>query len=156
MRYPIFKFIFVSAVYFTLVTVTGCATATKEEPPPAKAETKPVETAPPAVTAPPVEAPKAQVAPAKTTTQYTVKRGDNLWTIAAQPAIYHNALQWPLIYKANSGAIQDADLIQPGQRLNIDLQPSAAEVSAAILHAKTRGPWRLGVVEDSDRVYLGK
>jgi len=30
------------------------------------------------------------------------------------------------------------------------------EIDAAIRHAKTRGPWSLGVVEDSDRAYLAQ
>jgi nucleoid-associated protein YgaU len=46
---------------------------------------------------------------------YLVVGGDNLWSIAAQDSIYSNPFMWPLIYKANSGQIKDADLIQIGR-----------------------------------------
>lgn len=90
------------------------------------------------------------------TDSYTVERGDNLWDISAKPSIYSNPYQWPLIYKANSDKIQDADLIYPGQNLAIDTNPSSSDVSAAIHHAKTRGAWSLGVTEDSDKAYLAQ
>ena len=88
--------------------------------------------------------------------QYTVVKGDNLWNISAKPSIYNNPYQWPLIYKANSSKIKDADLIYPGQNFDINSNPSSAETSAAITHAKTRGAWSLGVVEESDKAYLAK
>jgi hypothetical protein len=69
--------------------------------------------------------------------------------------VYNNPYQWPLIYKANRDQIRDADLIHPGQKFNVDQNPSAGEVSAAVNHARTRGAWAIGVVEDSDRAYLG-
>ncbi|HEB99468.1 MAG TPA: LysM peptidoglycan-binding domain-containing protein [Thiotrichales bacterium] len=87
--------------------------------------------------------------------QYTVQRGDSLWAISGKAEIYNNPYQWPLIYKANADKIKDADLIYPGQEFSIDRNPSAAEVDAAIEHAKTRGAWSLGEVEESDRAYLG-
>ena len=92
---------------------------------------------------------------AQAMSQYTVVRGDSLWKISGRSDIYNNPYQWPLIYKANSDQIRDADLIHPGQRFNIDMNPSAAEVSAAINHARTRGAWSLGVVEEADKRYLG-
>ncbi|MGD8782864.1 MAG: DUF4398 domain-containing protein [Thioalkalispiraceae bacterium] len=88
--------------------------------------------------------------------QYAVISGDNLWNISAKPGIYNNPYQWPLIYKANSGKIKDADLIYPGQVFDINTNPSAAESSAAVTHAKTRGAWSLGVVEESDKAYLAQ
>ena len=149
MRHSFCQFPLITAILFSFVIVSGCATATKEQPPPeTEPEVKPVATPPPVAT--------PQASPVKTTTTYTVKRGDNLWDIAAQPNIYRNAFQWPLIYKGNTGTINDADLIYPGQRLTIDMQPTASAVSAAIRHANTRGPWRVGVVEESDKIYLGK
>ncbi len=87
--------------------------------------------------------------------EYTVVRGDSLWKISGKPDIYNNPYQWPLIYKANSAQIKDADLIYPGQTFSIDRNPSAADVDAAVHHAKTRGAWTLGEVEESDRAYLG-
>jgi hypothetical protein len=87
---------------------------------------------------------------------YTVRQGDTLWSVSGKGTIYGNVYQWPLIYKENSSQINDADLIYPGQMLMIDSEPGMADVQAAIRHAKTRGPWSLGVIEDSDRAYLGR
>lgn len=87
---------------------------------------------------------------------YEVMPGDNLWAISAKSDVYADPYQWPLIYKANSDQIKDADLIYPGQVFTIDTAPSSADVDAAIQHAKTRGSWSLGVVEESDKAYLGQ
>lgn len=87
---------------------------------------------------------------------YTVMRGDSLWSISGKGEIYGDPYRWPLIYKANSNKIGDADLIYPGQEFDIDTSPSAGEVDAAVQHAKTRGAWSIGVVEDSDRAYLAR
>lgn len=101
---------------------------------------------------------KSEPAPAPTPSMdsYTVVRGDNLWNISARGDIYGNPYQWPLIYKANRSKIKDADLIYPGQQLDIERNASAADVDAAINHARTRGAWSLGVVEDSDMNYLAR
>ncbi len=88
--------------------------------------------------------------------QYSVIKGDNLWNISAKPDIYNNPYQWPLIYKANSSKIKDADLIYPGQVFDINTNPTAAEADAAVRHAKTRGAWSLGAVEASDKAYLAQ
>jgi LysM repeat protein len=114
-------------------------------------QSKPAQQETPA--AEPTPAPSAEAAPAGET--YTVVRGDNLWAIASKPRIYGNPYEWPLIYKANSDTIQDADLIHPGQSLNIERGQSQSEIDAAIHHAKTRGAWSLGKVEASDKAYLG-
>lgn len=87
---------------------------------------------------------------------YTVVRGDNLWNIAGKREVYGNPYQWPLIYKNNRDKIQDADLIYPGQEFNINRNPSRAEADAAVQHARTRGAWSLGTVEDTDRDYLSR
>ena len=87
---------------------------------------------------------------------YTVIGGDSLWGIAGKSSVYSNSYQWPLIYKANRAKIKDADMIYPGQDLDIDRGASAAEVDAAINHAKTRGAWSVGDVEQSDLDYLNK
>ncbi len=88
--------------------------------------------------------------------KYEVVRGDNLWDISAKPSVYDNPYQWPLVYKNNSDQIKDADLIYPGQVLDIDTNPSSADVNAAVAHAKSRGSWSLGVVEESDKAYLAQ
>jgi nucleoid-associated protein YgaU len=87
---------------------------------------------------------------------YTVQKGDNLWNISGKDSIYGDPYQWPLIYKANRSQINDADLIYPGQDLSIDRTASDADVDAAIRHAKTRGAWAIGVVEESDKAYLAQ
>jgi nucleoid-associated protein YgaU len=87
---------------------------------------------------------------------YTVEAGDNLWNISGKADIYDNPFQWPLIYKANRDQIDDADLIFPGQNLEIDRDISDAEMDAAISHAKTRGAWSLETIEESDKVYLSE
>ena len=85
---------------------------------------------------------------------YQVVSGDNLWDISAKSEIYANPYQWPLIYKANKDQIKDADLIYPGQNLSINRNASAADIDAAVNHAKTRGSWSIGAVESSDTDYL--
>jgi nucleoid-associated protein YgaU len=87
---------------------------------------------------------------------YTVVKGDSLWRIAAMDDIYGNPYQWPLIYKANAASIKDPDLIFPNQVLDINQNPLSEEVEAAISHAKNRGAWTIGAVEESDSKYLSK
>ncbi len=87
---------------------------------------------------------------------YSVVRGDNLWNISGKDEVYADPYQWPLIYKTNRDKIKDADLIHPGQVLDIDQNASASEIDAAVNHAKTRGAWSLGDTEQSDRDFLAK
>lgn len=87
---------------------------------------------------------------------YEVSRGDNLWDISGKPSVYADPYQWPLIFKANSDQIKDADLIYPGQVLTVDTAPSSSDVSAAVQHARTRGSWSVGEVEESDQMFLGQ
>lgn len=91
-----------------------------------------------------------------TTGSYSVMRGDSLWGIAGKGDVYGNPYQWPLIYKANSDKIKDADLIFPGQEFDINTSPSDAEISSAVSHAKTRGAWSIGITEESDKAYLAE
>jgi nucleoid-associated protein YgaU len=85
---------------------------------------------------------------------YAVVKGDNLWAISGKPEVYGNPYQWPLIYKANSDKIHDADLIHPGQQFAVDKNPTGEAAAAAIKHAKTRGAWTVGAAEESDKAYL--
>jgi nucleoid-associated protein YgaU len=98
---------------------------------------------------------QVEVVVVETSMSYLVVSGDNLWSIAGQDGVYGNPYQWPLIYKANSGQIKDADLIFAGQYFDI---PKAmdSEVAAAIEHAKTRGAWTLGETEASDLDFLSQ
>jgi nucleoid-associated protein YgaU len=86
---------------------------------------------------------------------YLVVGGDNLWNIAGQDTIYGNPFQWPLIYKANSGQIKDADLIFPGQYFYIP-KAKGDDRANAIAHAKNRGAWTIGETEASDLDYLAQ
>lgn len=140
-----------SAKYFGLIAIVtsfaiGCTTTDEPAAEQPKAEA-------PAATPEPTAEP---VAAAPATGSYEVAKGDNLWNISGKPSIYNNPYQWPLIYKANSGKIKDADLIYPGQVFDINSNPSAADVDAAVSHAKTRGKWSLGAVEDTDKAYLAR
>lgn len=119
----------------------GCASTTEEAPP---EEPEVVESAP------------APVVEDSGTMNYEVSRGDNLWDISGKPSVYADPYQWPLIFKANSDQIKDADLIYPGQVLTVDTAPSSSDVSAAVQHARTRGSWSVGVVEESDQAFLGQ
>lgn len=85
---------------------------------------------------------------------YAVVKGDSLWTISGKSEVYGNPYAWPLIYKANSDKIKDADLIFPGQELGVDKAPTQSAMDAATKHAKTRGAWSVGAVEESDKGYL--
>lgn len=85
---------------------------------------------------------------------YEVQPGDNLWRIAARFKIYGDAYKWPLLLRGNDGEIRDADLIYPGQKLIVDRAASAEEQAAAVEHARKRGRWKVGIVEENDRRYL--
>lgn len=97
--------------------------------------------------------PAAETTPAAMNS-YEVNKGDHLWGISGKS--YGNPYNWPLIYKANSDKIKDADLIYPGQVLNIDSNPSDADSAAAVKHAKSRGNWSIGKTEESDTAYLAQ
>jgi len=125
----------------------GCAGPAEKAPEPAPEPEKTAEPAAP-------EAPAAMESTASTT--YEVNKGDHLWGISGNASVYGNPYKWPLIYKANSDKIQDADLIQPGQVLDIESNPSDADSAAAINHAKTRGSWSIGTTEASDKAYLAQ
>ena len=85
---------------------------------------------------------------------YVVQAGDHLWGISSQPKVYGDPYQWPLLFKRNRADITDADLIYPGQMIQIERDMSDAQIQEAIDHARSRGAWVLGVVEGSDLRYL--
>jgi hypothetical protein len=63
--------------------------------------------------------------PAKSTTKrmYTVRGGDSLSTIAEH--FYHKAGDWQWLYHVNSSTITDPNVIYPGQRISVPLDPPA-------------------------------
>ena len=69
----------------------------------------------------PAPAPAATPAPAADTggsTTYTVKKGDNLWTIAKR--LYGSGADYTKIYEANKDVIgKNPNLIYPGQTFTI-------------------------------------
>jgi sRNA-binding protein len=87
-------------------------------------------------------------------TAYVVQAGDHLWGISSQPKVYGDPYQWPLLFKRNRAEIKDADLIYPGQMIQIERDLTDTQVQEAMTHARTRGAWALGVTEGSDLVYL--
>ena len=93
-------------------------------------------------------------APVPAISAYVVQAGDHLWGISSQPKVYGDPYQWPLLFKRNRADIMDADLIYPGQMIQIEREMSDAQIQEAIDHARSRGAWVLGVVEGSDLRYL--
>ncbi|HEX7044335.1 MAG TPA: LysM peptidoglycan-binding domain-containing protein [Burkholderiales bacterium] len=152
-----------SLVLFVTAGMVGCASTQTAQPEPApapQAETAPApqpESAPAPVAQPepaPAPQPREEVVTGPSDDSYTVVPGDHLWGISAMPSIYGDPYRWPLIYKANTDKIEDADLIYPGQVLTIRRGNTPAEIDAAVQHARTRGAWTLGSVEETDRQYL--
>ena len=93
-------------------------------------------------------------APMPVISAYVVQAGDHLWGISSQQTVYGDPYQWPLLFKRNRAEIADADLIYPGQMIQIEREMSDAQIQEAIDHARSRGAWVLGVVEGSDLRYL--
>ena len=85
---------------------------------------------------------------------YVVQGGDHLWGISSQPKVYGDPYQWPLLFKRNRADIGDADLIYPGQLIQIERDLTDFQIQEAIDHARTRGAWSLGVTEATDLKYL--
>ncbi|MFK5912822.1 MAG: LysM peptidoglycan-binding domain-containing protein [Woeseiaceae bacterium] len=131
----------------TMALAVGCSGPVEK---PAGTTAEPTRT----TTTTPAEAPSATMESSATSTSYEVNKGDHLWGISGSS--YGNPYQWPLIYKANSDKIKDADLIYPGQVLDIDSNPSDSDSAAAISHAKSRGSWSIGTTEESDTAYLAQ
>lgn len=102
----------------------------------------------------PAPAPEEQESMMKENDMYTVVAGDCLWCISAKSQIYGDPFKWPLIYRSNVSQIGDADLIYPGQELEIDRNLTPELVANAVEHARTRGAWTLGVPEQSDIQFI--
>ena len=130
-----------SAGFVSVALLAGCASA-KVEQPDTIAEPAP---------APAEEAP---VVTAAADDMHVVVSGEHLWGISSYSNIYSDPYKWPLIYQHNRDQIKDADLIYPGQELAIKRGLTGDQIEQAIMHAKTRGAWTLGVTEDSDLDYL--
>jgi nucleoid-associated protein YgaU len=79
---------------------------------------------------PHVEKRKA-VAEKQPVSKYTVKRGETLPQIAAQPEVYGDASLWPLIYRANRDQVRDPGVLWPGQVLRIPRNIERSEIIEA-------------------------
>ena len=98
--------------------------------------------------------PATPLVPTPPMSSWIVSTGEHLWGIAGIWEVFNVPEKWPLLYKANLDQIKDADLIYPGQILDIPRDSSVSEIDAAIKHAKNRGAWTVGSVEISDEQYL--
>lgn len=67
---------------------------------------------------------------------YNVGEGETLWTISAQPQVYHEGLLWPLLYQANRDQIKDPRQIFPGQTLVIRRDMTQTELEEARQRAR--------------------
>ena len=72
------------------------------------------------------------------TNTYTVRRGQSLPLIAAQPEVYNDRNLWPLIYRANRDQISDPHHIWPGQVLRIPRNLNREDISEARRYAQEK------------------
>lgn len=61
---------------------------------------------------------------------YVVKKGDTLWSIAADPAIFGDATRWRRLYEANRDVLKSPDQIRPGMTLRIPREGPGSQGSA--------------------------
>jgi len=144
MRQANFKLLKLTTLAIAIAATGGCVTA-KTNPGDKEAMAAPA----------PEKAVVAAAPMTKEVTSYTVAKGDHLWGISEMGDIYGTPYNWPLIYKSNASQINDADLIFPGQELDIPRNSSQGQIDSAVMHAKTRGAWSMGTTEASDTAYLG-
>ncbi len=143
-----------AAVVVIAAVVSGCISA-KSQPTEIAAAAVPAPEVPAPAPVPAAPPPPPEPEPvAQRLTSWLVAAGDHLWGIAAVEEVYSVPERWPLLYKSNLDQIEDADLIFPGQVLEIPRDVSQSEIDAAVHHAKNRGAWAVGPIELSDKQYL--
>jgi len=144
-----------TAALFAMAAASGCISA-KSRPSEAAVPAAPAALAEPLTPTEPVTDGASDDARRQSDalTSWIVARGEHLWGISAVDEVYNRAEQWPLLYKSNLHQITDADLIYPGQVLEIPRNVSLREINAAVEHARNRGAGALGPVELSDKEYL--
>src|SRR5687767_3126893 len=54
--------------------------------------------------------------------EYTVKKGDTLWSIAKRDFIQGKGIRWQKVYDLNRKEILNPNLIKPGMKLKVKLQ----------------------------------
>ena len=117
----------------TLAFLSGCASVCGVDEQPQAAPPPPPQKwggAPAPVTVTPAPAPARCGV-------YTVEKCDDLWSIAAKPQIYHDALLWPCIFNANKAKIKDANKLKVGTVLSIPRDLTDAQKAACRAQANT-------------------
>jgi hypothetical protein len=71
------------------------------------------------------------VAPPSGLVCYVVKKGDYLWKIAGDPAVFGDSRLWPLLLETNSDRIEDPDFLLPGLVLTFKRAYTTDEIAAA-------------------------
>lgn len=69
---------------------------------------------------------------------HTVKRGETLPQISAQPEVYGDATLWPIIYRSNRDQVRDPRRIWPGQVLRIPRNVGKDDIAEARRYAQER------------------
>jgi len=69
---------------------------------------------------------------------HTVKRGETLPQISAQPEVYGDATLWPILYRSNRDQIRDPRRIWPGQVLRIPRNIGRDDIAEARRYAQER------------------
>jgi hypothetical protein len=64
---------------------------------------------------------------------YVVVKGDYLWKIAGDPAVFGDSRLWPLLLETNSAAIEDPNYLRPGMVLRFKSYYTDEEKAAARL-----------------------
>ncbi len=63
--------------------------------------------------------------------EYTVSPGDNLWNISGKQVVYNDPWEWPIIFHANEGQIENPNLIKKDWVLEIPRELDTASLQAA-------------------------
>ncbi len=61
---------------------------------------------------------------------HVVKKGESLWSIAADPAVYGDGTKWRRIFNANRDTLKSPDRVRPGMALKIPRNVSAGSVGS--------------------------
>lgn len=89
--------------------------------------------------------------------QYTVSKGDSLWSIAKQQL--GSGYRWTEIYEANKDQIKNPNLLHVGQQLTIPSTEQEPETGSSSFvtysFAETEAGWLMGYHEDSTYIFKG-
>jgi LysM repeat protein len=90
----------------------------------------------PAAATTPAPTPEAAAPAPAARAQYVVRKGDTLWSIAAQAGVLGDPFRWPLIFRQNRDQVQDPDVIEIAQDLSVVRSTDAQAIRDAIQNAK--------------------